>query len=228
MIVILLFAVSGVLAQSGGGFDIPWFTIDNGGGQSSGGGFSVSGTAGQPDAGQMSGGGFSVSGGFWNAVPVSPAKSYLPLVMRNFPPCSVWVSTDVPKAIPDNNVNGVESVVVLTTSIPPAGITVQIDQLLHGYTGDLMISLIGPNGLTVVLVNRRGGDGANFIGTRLSDSYTTPIASGTPPFTGNFRPDNSLLPFVGQNPSGTWRLKVADLATDDVGLLNAWRLELCT
>ncbi|MCH8146880.1 MAG: hypothetical protein IH987_02670 [Planctomycetes bacterium] len=46
-------------------FDIPWFTIDGGGGMSQGGPFTVTGTIGQPDAGLMTGGGFAIAGGFW-------------------------------------------------------------------------------------------------------------------------------------------------------------------
>ena len=42
-------------AQSGGGYDLSWHTIDGGGGTSTGGVYSVSGTIGQPDAGAMSG-----------------------------------------------------------------------------------------------------------------------------------------------------------------------------
>jgi len=50
-----------VQAQSGGGYDLTWSTIDGGGGESSGGAYSLGGTLGQPDAGAMRGGG-AVSG----------------------------------------------------------------------------------------------------------------------------------------------------------------------
>ena len=45
--------------------EIPWYSIDGGGGTSEGGQFSVAGTIGQHDAGAMTGGGFSLAGGFW-------------------------------------------------------------------------------------------------------------------------------------------------------------------
>ena len=65
----LLAVPSLVPAQSGGGFDLPWSTIDGGGGMNSTGGlFSLSGTIGQPDAQippVMSGGTFELTGGFW-------------------------------------------------------------------------------------------------------------------------------------------------------------------
>lgn len=50
-----------------GDYDLPWFTIDGGGGSSSGSGYELNGTIGQCDAGVMSGGSFTLQGGFWNA-----------------------------------------------------------------------------------------------------------------------------------------------------------------
>ena len=56
-------------ASASGGFEIPWWTLDGGGGTVSGGAFQVSGTVGQPDAGaRMTGGAFTVTGGFWAGV----------------------------------------------------------------------------------------------------------------------------------------------------------------
>ncbi len=52
------------LAQTGGGFDLSWWTVDCGGGVSASGPFSMTMSLGQPDAGQMSGGAFTLSGGF--------------------------------------------------------------------------------------------------------------------------------------------------------------------
>ncbi len=65
VILIGLLAAGAALAQ-GSGLQVPWYTVDGGGGHSAGGGYSVSGTIGQPDAGPSLGGdGFSLSGGFW-------------------------------------------------------------------------------------------------------------------------------------------------------------------
>jgi hypothetical protein len=73
-----------VLAQSGGGYDLSWSTIDGGGGDSAGGDFQLAGTVGQPDAGAMSGGDFVVTGGFWGGA--RPTYDvYVPLVLRNYP-----------------------------------------------------------------------------------------------------------------------------------------------
>jgi hypothetical protein len=65
IILFLLAAGGAVLAQSGGGFDLSWNTVDGGGGASSGDDYEVSSTVGQADAGTMSGGSYTLTGGFW-------------------------------------------------------------------------------------------------------------------------------------------------------------------
>jgi hypothetical protein len=57
---------SPTLAQTGGGFDLTWSTVDCGGAISVvGEHFALAGTAGQPDTGNASGGNFVLEGGFW-------------------------------------------------------------------------------------------------------------------------------------------------------------------
>ncbi|MBK8914617.1 MAG: hypothetical protein IPM64_08485 [Phycisphaerales bacterium] len=64
-----LFVAAGLTLPSlAGSFDIPWYTIDGGGGTSFGGVYELSGTIGQPDAGVMSGGSYTLTGGFWAGV----------------------------------------------------------------------------------------------------------------------------------------------------------------
>ncbi len=70
-------------AQSGGGYDLSWSTVDGGGGRSSGGGYTLAGTAGQPDAGTLTGDGYALSGGFWPGTLAAEYAIYLPLVLRN-------------------------------------------------------------------------------------------------------------------------------------------------
>jgi hypothetical protein len=86
--IVLLLLAGAVYAQSGGGYDLTWNTVDNGGATfSQGGGYSLGGTLGQPDAGLLSGGGYTLAGGFWaggGRIPVPEEYHlYLPLVMRN-------------------------------------------------------------------------------------------------------------------------------------------------
>ena len=74
-----------VRAQSGGGYDLTWNTVD-GGGMSSGGVYTLGGAIGQPDADVLSGGNYTLTGGFWQSgsIPMPPEYHiYLPLVLRN-------------------------------------------------------------------------------------------------------------------------------------------------
>jgi hypothetical protein len=85
-------------AQSGGVYELGWFTIDGGGGTSSGGGYTLSGSIGQPDAGgPLTGGGYSLVGGFWSAVSaVQTPGAPLLTVTRDAVSGAVTVSWPVP------------------------------------------------------------------------------------------------------------------------------------
>lgn len=60
-------------------FQVPWFSIDAGGGTSSGASIELSGTVGQHDAGvPMTGASFELTGGFWAMAPgLSPCPADL-------------------------------------------------------------------------------------------------------------------------------------------------------
>lgn len=71
------------IAQSGGGYDLTWHSIDGGGATfSTGGTYSLGGTIGQADANTtaMTGGSYNLQGGFW--VDFLGNKLMLPLIMR--------------------------------------------------------------------------------------------------------------------------------------------------
>ena len=72
-------------AQTGGGYDLSWNTVDGGGATfSTGGAYSLGGTTGQADAGAMSGGSYSLAGGFWpSEIEIRLFLDfYLPLIVR--------------------------------------------------------------------------------------------------------------------------------------------------
>ena len=78
----IILATSAALAQTGGGYDLTWSTIDGGGGNSAGGGYQLAGTFGQPDVGTtLSNGVYSLSGGFWGGA-ATGTRVYLPLTKR--------------------------------------------------------------------------------------------------------------------------------------------------
>ncbi|CUU11145.1 hypothetical protein GBSOP10_109946 [Armatimonadetes bacterium GBS] len=77
MMGVILTTLMGVAcAQSGGGYDLSWWTIDGGGITfATGGSFNMGGTVGQPDASNaLTGGTYSLTGGFWFAPACIPTN----------------------------------------------------------------------------------------------------------------------------------------------------------
>ncbi len=77
------------VAQSGGDYDLSWYSVDGGGATfCTGGAYTLGGTTGQADAASLSGGDYVLRGGFWGSgmtgVVVAHDHIYLPLVLRNF------------------------------------------------------------------------------------------------------------------------------------------------
>jgi hypothetical protein len=111
--------------------------------------------------------------------------------------------------------------VVLGSACTVLDVNVRIDTVLHTWDSDLRFYL-NKGATGVQIINSVGGSGDNFIGTVLDDSASIPIASGTAPFTGNFRPSNPLTPFNGGSTDGYWRLSISDTAGGDTGSLRRW------
>ena len=131
-------------------------------------------------------------------------------------------SADVPKAIPDNNPAGVTSNLVISGVAFVSDVDVRVGSLTHSFVGDLVIDLISPSGMEVRLFNRHGSSGDNLTNTVFDDAAATAITAGAAPFTGSFRPFEPLSAFNGQRANGTWKLRVADVASADTGTLNNW------
>jgi hypothetical protein len=106
----------------------------------------------------------------------------------------------------------------------------------HTWVGDVRLTLIGPGGQSVVLVNRLGQSGTNFgnsgdnfCNTLLDSTATftniqTATLASQAPFSGTWNPANTLTGFNGLSPNGTWTLRAEDLAASDLGSLNGWQL----
>jgi len=126
-------------------------------------------------------------------------------------------------AIPDCCNTPLVDTVTTAVTDPVVAITVEVD-ITHTWDGDLEITLTSPTGTDVILADNVGSLGDNFTNTVLDDAATTPIASGSPPFTGTFQPSEPLAGFVGEVPTGTWTLTILDSAGGDTGTLNSWSM----
>lgn len=140
--------------------------------------------------------------------------------------CQTYNSTDTPLNIPDNNLAGVNSIINVPTTSLISDVNVTIN-ITHTFVGDLILKLISPAGSEVILSNRRGGGGDNYVGTTFDDDAVNLIANGVAPFTGTFQPEGSLASFNGQFSGGNWILNVSDNAGLDVGDITSWTLEIC-
>jgi len=96
----------------------------------------------------------------------------------------------------------------------------------HTWDEDLDVFLVAPNGTRVELFTDVGGEGDNFTNTILDDEAGIGIASGSPPFTGSFRPEGSLAVLDGMDPNGNWNLEVSDDESGDHGVLQDWEITI--
>lgn len=128
------------------------------------------------------------------------------------------------KAITDNQTTYDTINVNIPNSFNVVDVNVKIDTVIHTFDGDLLFTLSHLAGSSGI-INRVGSGGDNFIGTMLNDSASTPIASGTAPFSaGPYIPSSPLSTFNGLVTNGPWILSIADMAGGDVGSLRAWCL----
>jgi subtilisin-like proprotein convertase family protein len=96
--------------------------------------------------------------------------------------------------------------------------------ITHANVGDLVATLVAPDGTRITLFSGVGGNGANFTGTILDDQAAVAIGAGTAPFTGRFRPSSALSALVGKELRGDWKLEVRDTAGGTAGTLVSWSL----
>ncbi|MFD9416219.1 M4 family metallopeptidase [Streptomyces goshikiensis] len=93
----------------------------------------------------------------------------------------------------------VESPIAVTrTGNAPSTLKVDVN-IVHTYVGDLKVDLVAPDGTVYNLRNRTGGSADNIV-----QSFTVNASS--------------------EVAQGTWKLRVADLASLDTGYINSWKL----
>jgi subtilisin-like proprotein convertase family protein len=116
----------------------------------------------------------------------------------------------------------------LTTPLPGnallnaagSGTIIDLDvtvNITHTFIGDLEVSLIGPDGYSLLLADRRGSNYHNYTNITFDDEATQAIANSPPPFSGSYRPEQALSLFDAMAPGGTWTLSVLDKAPGDTG-----------
>ncbi len=98
--------------------------------------------------------------------------------------------------------------------------------IVYADDGNLILTLIAPNGQSVILYQDPSATGQSFTSTTFSDSASEPIASGTGPYTGTFRPSNPLSVLNGQRAVGNWTLQITGGNANQAGLFNSWSISI--
>ena len=141
-------------------------------------------------------------------------------------PGSGSFSSDVTIPIDATAANTIASqVMVQGISESNAHVTVSLD-IDHDEVGQLSVTLIAPDGSRANLFSQIGGSGDDFSGTTLDDDAAMEISTGSAPFTGVFRPAESIDSLVGPlGPDGVWTLEVEDSAAGQGGTLLGWSID---
>jgi subtilisin-like proprotein convertase family protein len=114
---------------------------------------------------------------------------------------------------------------VMDSTFGLCSVTVNIT---HTYDGDLDLWLVSASGDSIRLSNNQGGAGDNFTGTVFAMSAAQSITVNVAPFTGTFRPENSLnLLNNSADPNGTWTFVACDEAPGDVGSIDNVSITFC-
>ncbi|MCA0350835.1 MAG: S8 family serine peptidase [Chloroflexi bacterium] len=130
-------------------------------------------------------------------------------------------------SVPDNQPSGVNLPISLNQALIIADLDVEIT-VEHPFVSDLAIRLLAPNGKTLILAEEDGGSGVNFTRTIFDSSAEqsiTLVNETSAPFSGRYRPQESLNYLYGDQAQGVWQLNVADqTGGQDVSLALGYRL----
>jgi len=140
--------------------------------------------------------------------------------------CFVYTSTNVPIAISATGTPTINSYLPITDY----GTLTDLDVLnltgTHTYIDDLRFTLFSPTNVSVIIWDRpcssENDFNINFNQSASNSNWPCPPTDGL-----TYIPSNSLNTFNNQQIKNQWRLQVQDLASDDGGSLNTWKLKTC-
>jgi hypothetical protein len=131
----------------------------------------------------------------WTTSTPSPTSS-----PTSSPPAGCTGTNGNDVTIPD--LSTVESPITISGCSGNASATSTAEvHIVHTYRGDLIVSLVAPDGSVYTLLNRSGGSADN-----VDQTFTVNLSS--------------------EARNGTWKLRVQDAAAQDTGFINTWTLKL--
>jgi subtilisin-like proprotein convertase family protein len=140
--------------------------------------------------------------------------------------CDSLTATDTPIAISTTGGITYTSTIDVAFDFEITDVNVGIT-IPHTFTADLDIFLTSPSGTVVELSTDNGGSANDYIDTVFDQEATSPITTGSAPFTGSFVPEDDLSTLYGEFSAGIWTLSVTDDAGQDGGSIDDFTLELC-
>lgn len=111
----------------------------------------------------------------------------------------ITYTNETPADIPDNNPEGVTSVINVPDSLTVFGTDTFLN-ISHTYIADLKVTLTSPTGTTATLFSNTGGGSDD-----INQSFSSDV-------------------FNGENTFGDWTLSIVDSAGADTGTLNNWSM----
>ena len=115
---------------------------------------------------------------------------------RGAVPTAVTGTNTADYTIPDNNTTGASSPISISTAGNAGTVTVDVN-IVHTYSGDLVVDLIAPDNTVYTLQSRVGGSADNIV-----KSFTVNVGA--------------------KSRVGTWKLRVSDRSASDTGYINSW------
>lgn len=109
--------------------------------------------------------------------------------------------------IPDNNFQGITSLISQSKKGHLKEIIPWVD-IEHSYIGDLQVELVAPSGRLILLHDKQGASKNN-----LKRHY-------------GFLDTPNLQALLNESIAGIWQLRIRDLASADIGVLQAWGLKI--
>lgn len=138
-------------------------------------------------------------------------------------------------SIPDNNAAGIDIPIVVVAGaneqVDAVTLSIEID---HLWVGDLVISLVSPDGTTLTVLDRPGipsngfpgpfGCGGRDLDVLFSDDASQAAEdvcsySAQPVIEGAVIPSQPLSAFNGEAAAGVWTLRVSDRSAYDTGVV---------
>jgi subtilisin-like proprotein convertase family protein len=148
-------------------------------------------------------------------------------------------SANVPVTISGDGTDEISSALNISQEADISAMEVNVE-ISHSYIGDLIVTLISPDGVEVILFDRIGVPASGFgcPGDNLNLSFDDNAAmdyaaleatcgGGAITAEGLFQPLESLTAFNNESPLGDWTLRVNDEAGGDAGALQSWGIAFC-